>query len=339
VTDRPLILIADDAPTNLMTLMECLKKDYAVIAARTGEQALKLAAGAPVPDLILLDIMMPGMDGYRTLELLKANPNTSAIPVIFITALTDETDQSRGLTLGAVDYITKPFNSDIVKLRIANQLELKRDRDDLERLVRERTRELVDTRLEVVNRLGRAAEYRDNETGLHIIRMSNYAKLIAHASGLSDSEIELVLHASPMHDIGKIGVPDTILLKPGPLDPAEWERMKDHCRIGADILGGQDSALMRMAADAALSHHERWDGSGYPNRLKADEIPFIGRVVAVADVFDALTSRRPYKSAWELDAAFSYIESEAGRHFDPAMARAFIGLRDQILEIHHRYAE
>jgi len=332
-------LIVDDAPTNIMVLMDFLKKDYSILAARSGEQALKLAAGTPVPDLILLDVMMPVMDGYQTIERLKANPNTASIPVIIVTALTDEADQSRGLALGAVDFVSKPFSPDIVKLRIATQLELKRDRDELERLVGERTRELVETRLEIINRLGRAAEYRDNETGMHIIRMSKYAQLIAAASGIGEQEAELVLHAAPMHDIGKIGIPDTILLKPGPLDPPEWMRMKTHCKIGADIIGGHDSPLMRSAAEAALCHHERWDGSGYPRGLKGDEIPFIARVVAVADVFDALTSERPYKHAWPLDAAFDYIESEAGKHFDPAMARIFNALRAEVLEVSVKYAD
>ena len=339
MNSKPLILIVDDAPTNIMVLMDTLKQDYSILAARSGEQALKLAAGAPKPDLILLDVMMPGMDGYRTLEYLKSNPNTVSIPVIFVTALSDEGDQSKGLALGAVDFVSKPFNPAIVKLRIANQLELKRDRDDLDRLVRDRTKELVDTRLEIVNRLGRAAEYRDNETGLHIIRMSNYAKLIARSSGLSDDESELILHAAPMHDIGKIGIPDNILLKPGPLDSDEWKTMKTHCKIGADIIGNHSSTLMKTAEAAALCHHERWDGSGYPRGLKGDAIPTIGRIIAVADVFDALTSKRPYKKAWKTDDAFEYIESQSGSHFDPAIARTFISLKNEVLEISVRYAD
>jgi len=334
---KPLILIVDDAPTNILILMEFLKDTYSVIAAKSGSQALLLADRDFPPDLILLDIMMPKMDGYETLTKLKENQRTAHIPVIFVTSLNEDSDQSRGLALGAVDFISKPFNPDIVKLRIQNQLVLKRHRDNLEEMVRERTRELEETRLEIIRYLGRAAEYRDNETGYHIIRMSQYAQLLAQKCG--DIEAELVLNAAPMHDIGKIGIPDKVLLKPGPLDPEEWNVMKNHCSIGHNILDSRSSELMRYAATAALSHHERWDGTGYPRALKEADIPLIGRIVTVADVFDALISHRPYKEPWKIETAYKYVVEKAGTQFDPRIIECFVSVFPEIVKIAEEYRD
>jgi len=338
LTDKPLVLIVDDTPGNITILMEVLKNEYAIIAARTGAQALKLASCDPKPDIILLDVMMPVMDGYETIERLKGDAATAAIPVLFVTALSDDSDESRGLALGAVDYITKPFNPDIIKLRIANQLELKRTRDGLEDAVRERTKELTETRLEVIRRLGRAAEYRDNETGLHIIRMSKYGQLIALAAGWKEDEAEQILDVSPMHDIGKIGIPDSVLLKPSPLAQEEWEIMRSHCEIGAEIIGGHHSALMKAAEIAARFHHERWDGSGYPSGLKGEEIPAIARIIAIADVFDALTSKRPYKDPWPFDTAVEEIRKQSGTQFDPRFVECFMKVIPEVREIAVRFA-
>jgi putative two-component system response regulator len=219
------------------------------------------------------------------------------------------------------------------------QTHLRRQNVVLEEKVRERTRELHDTRLEIIHRLGRAAEYRDNETGLHIIRMSRYSQTLGRLAGLDDEEADLLLHASPMHDIGKIGIPDRILLKPGKLDPDEWTVMQTHARIGADLLDGHPAPLLRMARDIALTHHEKWDGSGYPDGRRGEEIPLVGRIVAVADVFDALTSARPYKPAWPLEKALDYIRAQRGRHFDPALAGLFLEHLPEFLVIRERYAE
>jgi len=339
MNEKDLVLIVDDTNANIQVLMEILKDEYAVIVAKSGAQALRLARGRPRPDIVLLDVMMPEMDGYQTLERLKSDADTAAIPVIFVTSLSEESDESKGLLLGAVDYITKPFNPDIIKLRIGNQLALKRDRDHLERLVQARTRELTDTRLEVIRRLGRAAEYRDNETGLHIIRMSKSAQLLALAIGLGEVDAELILDAAPMHDIGKIGIPDKILLKPGALDEEERAKMREHCEIGANILGEHPSVLLRTAKTAALTHHERWDGTGYPRRLAGEDIPVIGRIVAIADVFDALTSRRPYKEPWPVDRATDEILSESGRHFDPRFVDSFKEILPDIIEIMEAYPD
>ena len=339
MSDRHLVLIVDDTNANIQVLMEILKDDYAVIVAKSGALALRLARGKPKPDIILLDVMMPGMDGYATIAELKADAATSAIPVIFVTSLSDDADESKGLALGAVDFVSKPFNPAIIKLRIANQLALKRDRDKLENLVRARTLEIRDTRLEVIRRLGRAAEYRDNETGLHIIRMSKSAQLISRAAGLSEAEAELVLDASPMHDIGKIGIPDRVLLKPGPLDADEHATMREHCNIGASIIGDHPSALLRTARTAALTHHERWDGKGYPAGLAGADIPVIGRIVAIADVFDALTSKRPYKAAWPVDRARDEIVAGEGLHFDPRLVAAFLEAFPEILGVLRDYPD
>jgi putative two-component system response regulator len=209
----------------------------------------------------------------------------------------------------------------------------------LEQKVRERTRELEETRMEIIRRLGRAAEYRDNETGLHIIRMSKFSQILGQATGMSDQDSGMLLNASPMHDIGKIGIPDSILLKPGKLDADEWEIMKTHSSIGAKILSGHPSELMQMAREIALTHHEKWDGSGYPGGLSGEEIPLSGRIVALADVFDALTSERPYKKAWAVDDAVSFIKENSGKHFDPTLVELFIDRLDEIIEVRDKYAE
>jgi putative two-component system response regulator len=209
----------------------------------------------------------------------------------------------------------------------------------LEQRVRERTQELNDTRLEIIRRLGLAAEYRDNETGLHIIRMSTYAQLLAQAAGLDEQRQELILNASPMHDIGKLGIPDRVLLKPARLDDEEWRIMKTHARIGADILGGHHSGLLNMATEIALCHHEKWDGSGYPRGLKGEEIPLEARIVAIADVFDALTSTRPYKKAWSVEDALAEIANSAGSHFDPELAQRFLAITPRLLPVMEQYAE
>ena len=337
--EKQIVLVVDDTPENIAVLSGVLRPEYQVKAAPNGELALKIAAQEPTPDIILLDIMMPGIDGYEVCRRLKADPQTRAIPVIFVTAKAEIEDEAKGLELGAADYITKPISPPIVRARVQTQLALYDQNRQLERKVRERTRELLETRLEIIRRLGRAAEYKDNETGLHVIRMSHYSRLIAEALDVSEDWVELILNASPMHDIGKIGIPDHILLKPGKLNAEEWLEMRRHPLYGAEIIGEHSSELMQVSREIALSHHERWDGSGYPYGIEGDAIPLTGRIVAIADVFDALTTVRPYKQAWPVEDAVKLIESEAGKHFDPRLVRLFKQVLPQILKIKEQYEE
>lgn len=337
--ERQTVLVVDDTPENIDVLAGVLKGDYQVKVATNGERALKIAFSDKQPDIILLDIMMPGMDGYEVCQRLKDDARTKAIPVIFITAKSEVEDEQKGLELGAVDYITKPISPPIVQSRVKTQLALYDQNRVLERKVRERTSELNETRLEIIHRLGRAAEFKDNETGLHVIRMSHYSKLIALGFGVSEDEAEVILNAAPMHDVGKIGIPDAVLLKPGKLDDKEWAIMRKHPAMGAGIIGKHNNELLEMSRIVALTHHEKWDGSGYPRGKKGEEIPLEGRIVAIADVFDALTTARPYKEAWPIEKAVNLIVSEAGKHFDPALVPVFQEVLPDILKIRDTYAE
>jgi putative two-component system response regulator len=324
--DSPTILIVDDEPHNLQVLKQVLVDSFQLIFSTSGSRALKLAE-EQLPDLILLDIMMPGMDGFETCKRLKMSQKTNKIPVIFVTAMSEVESEYEGLTIGAVDYITKPISPCIVRARVKTHLSLVR------------LEELQQTRQEIIRRLGRAAEFKDNETGLHVIRMSHYAALLGKAYGMSPLEQELLLNASPMHDIGKIGIPDCILLKPGALTKKEWQIIAQHPRIGAEIIGYHESALLKMSRLIALTHHEKWDGSGYPQKLLGEDIPLVGRLVAIADVFDALTTVRPYKNAWPIKRAVDYIMSNSGIHFDPHLTPLFLQAIPQFIEIKNRWEE
>jgi len=323
---RPHLLVVDDEPTNLQVLRHVLDKDYRLLFATDGTRALQLARQQQ-PRLVLLDVMMPGMDGYAVCAALKADPATAAIPVIFVTALTDAADETRGFDAGGVDYITKPVSAPVVRARVRTHLSLVR------------TEELRETRLQIVQRLGRAAEYKDNETGMHVIRMSHFAHRLALAAGCGDEWADDLLNAAPMHDVGKIGIPDAVLQKPGPLDAQEWATMRRHPEIGAEIIGEHPSGVLRLARSVALAHHEKWDGSGYPAGLGGAQIPLEARIVALADVFDALTSVRPYKKAWAPEDAMAHISAQAGLHFDPALARLFTPLLPELLEIRQRWQD
>jgi len=335
--ERQTILVVDDVPENIGILANILEADYRVTFARNGLEALTAAQQKPQPSLILLDVMMPGMDGYEVCRRLKSDMRTRGIPVIFLTAQSNVSDEEVGLQLGAVDYLHKPCHPAIVRQRVRIHLELHNQNLALEERVRERTRELEETRIEIVRQLGRAGEYRDNETGMHVIRMSHYCHLLALAAGISAATAELLLVAAPMHDIGKIGIPDHILLKPGKLTPDEWAIMQRHAQIGAEIIGEHDSELLTIARSVALTHHERWDGNGYPQGFAGEAIPIEGRIAAVCDVFDALTSARPYKQAWTEQAAFDYVVGESGKAFDPLLVRLFIDLLPEYAKIRARY--
>jgi putative two-component system response regulator len=323
---RPKLLLVDDEATNLQVLRHILQDDYRLLFAKSGAKALELAF-AEAPDLVLLDVMMPGMTGLEVCRTLKGEPSTARIPVVFVTALADIDDEANGFEAGAVDYITKPVSPPIVKARVRTHLSL----------VHVET--LRQTRLEIVQRLGLAAEYKDNETGLHVIRMSHYSQVLARAAGYSEAQAEELLHAAPMHDVGKIGIPDAILRKRGALDEDEWTVMRSHVLIGAKIIGEHPSGLLRTAQRIALAHHEKWDGSGYPHGLAGEAIPLEARIVAIADVFDALTSVRPYKAAWTVEDALDLVRRESGRHFDPRLVELFLECLPEVLAIKARWPE
>ncbi|WP_114787059.1 response regulator [Vibrio tetraodonis] len=338
--DKQIVLVVDDTPDNIDVMSGILRPDYKVKAALSGAKALKIAASTPKPEIILLDVMMPEMDGYEVCKRLKADSITADIPIIFVTAMNAEEDETYGLELGAVDYITKPVRPSIVKARIKTQLALYYQNRHLEKTVQERTESLISTQLEIIRRLGRAAEFKDNETGLHVIRMSHYSRLMAESmDDVSEKWSNLVFNAAPMHDIGKIGIPDSILLKPGKLDDQEWQLMRKHPEFGAHIIGEHESELLIMAREIALAHHEKWDGSGYPYGLKGEDIPLSARIIAIADVFDALTTERPYKKAWSVKEAVALIDEESGKHFDPSLVAIFHEVMPEILDIKEQYAE
>lgn len=323
---RPRLLLVDDEPTNLHVLRQILGDEYRLQFATDGAKALQLVAQQK-PDLILLDIMMPSLSGYDVCRVLKADVATQSIPVIFISALSDVDDETEGFDAGGVDYIIKPVRAPVVRARVRTHLSLIA------------TNTLRETRLQIVQRLGRAAEYKDNETGMHVLRMSHFCRALAIALGCSAEWVDDLLHAAPMHDVGKIGIPDAVLLKPGPLNDSEWKIMREHPVIGAEIIGEHDSSILRMAREIALTHHEKWDGSGYPHGLRGESIPLAARIVALADVFDALTSVRPYKRAWSVSEAMAHIEAQSGVHFDPALVPVFIGLRDTLETIRTQWRD
>jgi len=330
-------MIIDDVKTNIDILVETLRPDYEISVAVDGKAALE-AVAEDKPDLILLDIMMPEMDGYEVCKRLKAGESTKDIPVIFITAMTEESDEAKGLALGAVDYITKPFSPELVKSRVRNQLELKRHRDHLEELVAQRTRQLRENYVDTIYRLTLASEYKDEETGGHIKRISHYTKELALRMGLGNEFADSIFHASPMHDVGKVSIPDAILLKPGSLDNEELGIIKTHPAIGAKILEGSVSPLLKTAADIALSHHERWDGTGYPQGLKGEKTPLAARITMLADIYDALRNTRPYKLPFDHEKTVAIITAGDGRtmpaHFDPDILAVFKEFNHKFKEIY-----
>ena len=316
------ILLVDDNPENIRLLDEALRDDYAIKVATRGEKALEIARSMSI-DLILLDVMMPGMDGFETCRRLKEDPATRAIPVIFVTARGEVEDESIGFDCGGVDYITKPVRFPVVRARIKTHLALYRQERTLERMVSSRTAELEATQMEILQCLGRAAEYRDNETGQHVVRMSHYCYLIAKAYGMPENEASLLRTVSPMHDIGKIGVPDRILLKQGRLDEDDRTIIQQHCRIGHSILGSHPSLLLRAAAQVALSHHERWDGSGYPRGLKGEEIPLLARIIRLADSFEWMINGSESTGYKSIADALAAIKEKAGTQFEPRLVELF----------------
>jgi len=338
------ILLVDDQLINIDILVQALRAEYRLGVATRGSQAVEYAR-SKTPDLILLDIMMPGMDGFEVARQIKADARTRHIPIIFITGMDDPEKKTKGLEIGAVDYITKPFVISEVKARVKTHLQLRiaqealqRQNLQLEEKILERTRELEKTKLEIIDRLGLVVEYRDEETGNHIKRMSEYCRLLGAAAGLPPEECDILALASTVHDIGKIGIPDSILRKPEDLMDGEWQIMKLHPTIGARLLAGSQSKVLQAAEIIALTHHERWDGKGYTSGLRGAEIPLYGRIACICDVFDALISRRPYKEPWPFQRAMDEIRSESGNHFDPELVRLFQGLEREVKEIIERFS-
>ncbi|GMM91008.1 HD-GYP domain-containing protein [Vibrio fortis] len=337
---KPTVLVIDDTPSNLDVLTGILKDTYQVKVAINGHIGIKIAKTVPQPDLILLDIMMPDIDGFEVCRQLKLQPNTAHIPIIFVTAKIDPEDEVKGLSLGAVDYLTKPITPQIALQRVKTHIALYDQQRALFSQVKEKTREINLGKLETLNILGRAAEFKDNETGMHVMRMSHYCEVLAKALGMTDEDAETLRDAAPMHDIGKIGIPDSVLLKPGKLDADEWITMQKHVEYGVEILGRQsDSKLMQMAIQVAQYHHEKWDGTGYPNQISGEEIPLVGRIAAVADVFDALTAERPYKRAWSVDEALNLFKEQKGKHFDPRVVELLFENLPEILAIKERFKD
>jgi|tagenome__1003787_1003787.scaffolds.fasta_scaffold20731315_1 cyclic di-GMP phosphodiesterase len=324
--NRGPILCVDDEPANLAVMRQILKDHYRLIFARSGTEAL-LATAKHRPSLILLDVNMPDMDGYEVCCQLKRDKLTEGIPVIFVTALADEGFETAGFDAGGVDYITKPISARILRARIRTHLSLI-CANDLEKVCRA-----------AIHMLGEASHSSDTDTGLHIWRMASYSRALAEASGWDEERCGLIELAAAMHDTGKIGIPDSILKKPSELSAAEWDIMKTHTVIGYDILTKGEAPVFSLAAEVALYHHERWDGSGYPIGLAGEAIPESARIVAVADVFDALSTKRPYKEAWPMERALAVIEQSAGNHLDPDMVARFLKLRPRILDIKTRWEE
>jgi len=357
--EKPLVLIVDDTPLNLSSISGLLKDLYRIKVANNGERGLKIANSDSPPELIVLDIIMLEMDGYEVCRHLKENPRTAGIPVVFLTGKTAIEDEEKGLQLGAVDYITKPVSPPILMARVKTHLALKASADFLinqnqflENEVAKRTREVLAVQDVTIMALASLAETRDNETGNHLRRTQHYLKILAvqlkthprFCEFLTDSDIEMLFKSAPLHDIGKVGIPDHILLKPGRLTAEEFTIMKSHSRLGYEALENAERALgmpvpfLRFAKEIAYSHHEKWDGSGYPEGLSGDAIPISARLMALADVYDALISKRVYKDGMSHDHAAHVLLEGRAQHFDPDIVDAFITLQEEFKEIAARYA-
>jgi len=357
--EKERILLVDDEAFYIKVLVELLGSDYQITLAKSGAQALKLLEGDVLPDLILLDVLMPGMDGYEICQAIKADARTRDIPVIFLTVKSEVEDEVKGFRCGACDYIVKPFSPPIVTARVATHLALQQSRKalrnsnaQLEQRVQQRTREISRTQDMAIYCMTSLAETRDNETGMHIRRTQHYVRVLAehlhsHArfsDQLNDEFIELLFKSAPLHDIGKVGVPDRILLKPGKLNPEEWQEMQKHAQYGKEALDNAEreygaSSFLSMAKDIAYCHHERWDGKGYPQALSGDDIPLAARLMALADCYDALISKRVYKPAFSFDDAADIIVKGRGTQFDPDMVDAFVALEAVFVDIARRFAD
>lgn len=341
------VLIIDDSDINL-TLIKALVLKLGECDPILFDNPVKALAWCTdnVPDLVIVDYMMPQMDGLKFIAAFRAMHGRDEIPVLMITANDQKDVRYEALLGGANDFLTKPIDRIEFTARARNMLSIRAGQkylanraEELAVMVDERTQEIRNRERELIFRICRAAEFRDPETGAHIQRMAHYSQVIAIGLGLDATACKLILEAAPMHDVGKIGIPDYILLKPGKLTPEEFEVMKGHAKLGAELLKDSGSEVLRAGAEIALSHHEKYDGTGYPNGVKGTDIPLFGRIVAVADVFDALTSERPYKKAWTLEAAVQLLEEGRGKHFDPLCVEAMLASWDAVLEIRERFQD
>jgi putative two-component system response regulator len=345
-THAPDILVVDDTLENLQLLTSILKEEgYKIRPASSSGMALQ-AVEKKLPDLILLDIQMPEMNGYQVCEELKRHSKTKDIPIIFISALCDVNDKIKAFNVGGVDYINKPFQFEEVKARVSTHLKLQAYQNEMAQKVSEGIEEInglnleiIETQRELIFTMGEICESRSKETGMHVKRVAEYSYLLATLSDCDEEEAQMIHQASPMHDIGKVAIADSILNKEGSLTRNEWETMKTHTTVGYTMLSVSHRPLLRMAATIALEHHEKWDGTGYPNGLKGEEITLTGRISAIADVFDALGSARCYKAAWELPAILDYLKQGRGTSFDPRLIDLFFEHLDQFLEIRNKFTE
>ncbi len=350
---RQIIMAVDDEESNLRVIETLLTPlGYEIVQTRDGPEALETAIKVS-PDLILLDAVMPEMNGFKTARRLKSNKETEDIPIVMVSSLKDTEDRIKAMDAGVDDFLNKPFDAPELLVRVRSTLKVKAYNDhvrncrkELEQEVAERTKQLrialkgiPQAALETIYRLTRASEYRDEDTGAHIQRMSHYTAAVAKNLGFDETSIERILYASPMHDVGKIGIPDEILLKAGKLTDQEWEIMKRHTVIGSRILEGSQADFIKLAEEIALTHHEKWDGTGYPNGLKGEGIPVEGNITAIADVFDALTSKRPYKEPYSVEKSFDIISDSRGTHFDPRIVDAFFDVKEEILDIKEKYKD
>lgn len=341
------IFVVDDEPANLKLLDKMLASEgYRQLVLLQDPRTVLNAYRVTPPDLILLDLNMPYLDGYAVLEQLRALTDPMLPPIIILTAQNSQEHVLRALAAGARDFVGKPFDRNELLMRVKNMLDahlahrlLHDQYTVLEELVLQRTEELQRTRLQVLHRLGSAIEYRHKQAGNHILRVSHIAAFLARKLGWNDMQCDLMLNASPLYDIGKIGIPDALLEKRDPLETHEWKTIRSHTLVGADLLDGDASPLMQMARSIAMSHHERWDGSGYPRGLSGQAIPIAGRVVALADVFDAMISERPYRAAWAIKDAVEYIQNNSGKHFDPELVEIFLRELPGIIAICEQFAE
>ncbi len=321
-------------------MARALSGEYVVLTAEDAASAMKFASGKPRPDLILLDVEMPGTSGFDVIRQLKSKPETAGIPVIFLTGKTEKQAEVEGLQLGAVDYVTKPINSAVLKARVRAHVALANQRIELERLVQERTAQLEKTRVDLIRRLARAMELHESAAvGNRVMRLGQYAKLVSQACGANPAICEMMLIASPLHDVGKLGVPSEILRKREKLSVPDWERVKRHPQLGADIIGEHDDPLLKLARQIALTHHEHWDGSGYPQGLKGEAIPWPGRVIGLVDAFESMTTTQFYREAMPIDKAAADIISKAGTNFDPAVVAGFKKALPVMKKVHDAYSD
>lgn len=338
--EGPVVLAVDDSPDILALIRKALAGEYHVLTAADAGSALEHAAGTPRPDLILLDIEMPGASGFDVCRVLKSEGNTADIPVVFLTARHDPAAQVEGLELGAVDYVTKPISAAVLRARVRNHIALAHRQLELERLVRERTRQVEENRLQIIRRLSRAMEFHESAAvGNRVVRLAQYARILSEAAGAKREIAEVMMTAAPLHDIGKLAIPGELLRKSGKLSAPDWERVRRHPKLGADIIGQHDDPLLKVARQMALCHHERWDGKGYPDGLKGPDIPWPGRLMAIVDSFESMTTTQFYREPLNVLEAAAEIQEGSGTRFDPKLVEAFKRALPQMRKVLETYSD